>query len=105
MNKTSDFDASQKATMSTTNNGSIAQIAPKDHNLELVEKLQKLVRLIAMGEMDEQDLTTMEDINEAVKAFSSLKKAWTTTFHIPFLIENWMMALEEAVKMNLSDSA
>ena len=50
--KFSGFDASQKATITTTNEGSGAQIAPKGKNLKTVGKLLKKVRLIVMGEMD-----------------------------------------------------
>ena len=69
--KYSGFDASQNATMASTNNASGTQTIPKDRNLEIMGKLLKQVRLIVMGEMDEEDLPSMVDVNEAVKAFNA----------------------------------
>ncbi|MGN8560582.1 UNVERIFIED_CONTAM: hypothetical protein LI989_08805, partial [Campylobacter jejuni] len=75
--KSSGFDASQNATMAQSYNGGGAQTAPKDKNREILGKLLKKVRLIVMGEGDEEDLPSMEDVNEAVKAFNAHKRAWT----------------------------
>ena len=58
-----------------------------------------------MGEMDEEDLPTMEDVNEAVKAFNCHKKAWRTMSRNPSPIEERMIALEEVVKKSIADAA
>lgn len=79
MGKSSGLDALQKATMATTTNGNWAQTALKDNNLEILGKLLKEIRLILMGEMVEDDLSSMEDVNEAVKAFNALKRTWKET--------------------------
>ena len=47
----------------------------------------------------------MEDINEAVKAFNTHKRAWTEISQKKFPIEERMMALEEIVKKSLADPA
>ena len=57
--------------MASTDNGSGAQIAPNDPNLEIIGKLLKKFILIVMGEMDEEDLPTIEDVIKAVKAFNA----------------------------------
>ena len=61
--KSSGFDASQNATTASINNGSGAQLAPKDKNLEILGELLKKVGLIVIGEVYEEDIPTMEDIN------------------------------------------
>ena len=50
-----------------------------------------------MGEMDEEDLPSMEDVNEAVKAFNAHKRAWTEMSQKKSPIEERMMALAEVV--------
>lgn len=77
--KSSGFDATQNTTMANRNNGSGAQTAPKDKNLEILEKLPKQVRLIVMGETDGEDLPSTEDVKEAVKAFNTHKRAWNVS--------------------------
>ena len=44
-----------------------------------MEQLKK-VGLISTGKMEEEDLPSMEDIKEAVKAFNCHRKAWTAVF-------------------------
>ena len=61
--KPNGFDASQKATMATTNIGSGAQTVPKDNNLDTIVRLLKWVRLIVMGKMENKGLPSMDDAN------------------------------------------
>ena len=65
-------------------------------------KLLKQVRLIVMCEIDEEVSPSMEDVNEAVKAFNAHKRAWTEISQ-NFPMEKRMMALEEVVKKSLED--
>lgn len=88
------FDASQKATMSLTDSGSEAQTVRRDHNLEIFGKLLERVRLTLMAEMNEEDLPTMEDVNEAVKASNAHKRAWTEMSQKKSPIEERVIALE-----------
>ena len=55
--------------------------------------------------MDEEDLPSIEDVNEAVKAFNSHKRAWKEMSQKTFPIEERMMALEEVFKKRFADPA
>lgn len=46
-----------------------------------------------MGEMDEEDLPTMKDVNEAMKAFNYRKNARSIIVQIPSPVEERIMAL------------
>ena len=61
--------------MATENSGSGVQTSPMDKNLEMLGKFLKQVRLIVMGDIDE-DLPSMGQMNEFVKAFNAHKRAW-----------------------------
>ena len=55
--------------------------------------------------MDEEDLLSMEYVNEAAKEFNAHKRAWTKMSQRTSSIEERMITLEEVVKKSLIDPA